>query len=663
MIFEADNFIKEYLDTDKFITIQYPNGKRYMSINVSQNKKVTLNSKQISIYQEGRLPSNINFHSELEAQTAFSILNDAIDTLRNNTNNNINTFESVIKMKKHSSVTAEHIGLLAMQEVTVLTENPESVDDFQVQVKVADTVPATQGTKGEYTVRVEGIKLIKPETKIIRVYFAINPINDSSFVFYDMDGFTSYGAVTYKLPGQVVSGSNQIEIGNTVQNTIINTISWFQSDSGNLPTQYARVYAYELTPINEPYPYIDFEMRWLDAGGDYYKYMRQSFIEAYPDSFQNQNVLKPGVNLIDNFGNSVTIIVNNNSNIDGYYLITQIGNITDFNGEEFFTLTSDGLGSIYVNLEGVYYSIENLYRTEDGKLTLVAGSYTSQEIQVFPDWISSNNIFSSNTIRDLDLVNGQIAKNIYDATQSNFMLLSAQSWDTNNSSYSIINYANLFRHDSGQPNGEFGAFGLMYFQNNIEAVNALIWAINEENNLQQLFELVTAFENDSVDGIYKMTIRTLTAPSSQNGQYIYFSGNNVDSVICTQEETIMPEIGAPERIENTIVGKIVGVEGDNALISTAFIEELTMCSSEDGALGVLPLTASSEINFIPLVLAWRQGKVIDLAGYSTIMQNAGFGGDSIILGHMLIGGIFRPLTVAGANDKIIVDKRSYQFFD
>ena len=127
------------------------------------------------------------------------------------------------------------------------------------------------------------------------------------------------------------------------------------------------------------------------------------------------------------------------------------------------------------------------------------------------------------------------------------------------------------------------------------------------------------------------------------------------------KKTITPEIRAPERIENTIVGKIVGVEGDNALISTAFVEELTMCSSEDGALGVLPLTAGIEINFVPLVLAWRQGKVIDITGFSTIPQNVGFWGDSIILSYMLIGGIFRPLTVAGADNKIIVDKRNFQF--
>lgn len=68
MVFESANFIKPYLSTDKFLTILYPDGKRFVTLNAIQNKKVVLNGKKVRAYQEGYTTYN-------DASTGESISN------------------------------------------------------------------------------------------------------------------------------------------------------------------------------------------------------------------------------------------------------------------------------------------------------------------------------------------------------------------------------------------------------------------------------------------------------------------------------------------------------------------------------------------------------------------------------------------------------------
>lgn len=85
MFFVSSNFIKPYLSTDKFLQILYPNGDRFYTLNVIQNKKITLNNKQVEIYQEGTSVKVITFENDAEARNGFRLLSNAIDALRPNT--------------------------------------------------------------------------------------------------------------------------------------------------------------------------------------------------------------------------------------------------------------------------------------------------------------------------------------------------------------------------------------------------------------------------------------------------------------------------------------------------------------------------------------------------------------------------------------------------
>ena len=85
MFFEFSNFINPYSPTDKFLQILYPNGDRFYNLNVIQNKKISLNKKQVEIYQEGTTVKKITFATENDAKAGFKLLSDAIDALRPNT--------------------------------------------------------------------------------------------------------------------------------------------------------------------------------------------------------------------------------------------------------------------------------------------------------------------------------------------------------------------------------------------------------------------------------------------------------------------------------------------------------------------------------------------------------------------------------------------------
>jgi len=84
MFFQSANFIKEPSSTDKFIQLVYPNGDRYYTLNVCQNKKIVLNKTVVEIYQEGNKSKFITFATTQEARAGFAILNNIVDSLRDN---------------------------------------------------------------------------------------------------------------------------------------------------------------------------------------------------------------------------------------------------------------------------------------------------------------------------------------------------------------------------------------------------------------------------------------------------------------------------------------------------------------------------------------------------------------------------------------------------
>lgn len=565
------------------------------------------------------------------------------------------------RFPKDSSLTSEHIGLLAMQRVVALNNNPQSIADFDVKAVLANTVPPESGQKGTYSISLHNIKLVKPETKIVRIYFNQQPLNSHNLRFYTANNGLGDNILTFKLPANLVSGTDDVEIGATIDDTIANVVAHFAAGSTQLTQYRARVDSYSISE-----KYIDFEMLWGED--DFIKYKIDSFIVSGLDYF-NGAVIRSGDNLVDGYENVIAITYDATDNGDGYYPVTAIGGLSNSLSSNIFVRISDG--ALYTNIDGDgllnYTEITALSRGDfDGKLSLfIPGNVKRGEyIYAFPGYYTiSSAIPPATEIRKIDVNAALQAESIYNNSGlfgGNY-LVAASSWDSGNSSSAIIDLRDIYRNDSGQPNGEFGAFGLKYFVDDADAIAALNWAISQNANFQLMFDISSVIVSTG-SNVYYLEVQNKTAPTGSG--YSYFNTNIFQNVYCNTNTLEDATGGRPERIPNAIIGKIVGVDGNDVLIDSSFLFDLKMCSEVDGAFGILPY--SDDFNYgsyIPAVIAWRNGTVIDLAGYFNLMQNAGFSGENVFLAPMLVGGLFRPVNAAAPDGQVTIDGKSTFFFN
>ncbi|MEN6384964.1 MAG: hypothetical protein ABFD79_07165, partial [Phycisphaerales bacterium] len=226
-------------------------------------------------------------------------------------------------------------------------------------------------------------------------------------------------------------------------------------------------------------------------------------------------------------------------------------------------------------------------------------------------------------------------------------------------SLTVLELRDIFRNDAGQPYGVFGAFGLKYFVDDSDAIAGLNWALSQNTNFGTMFDISSPLIATE-DNVYVLEVQNKTTPEG-NG-YTYFNTNSFQSVYCNTNTLEDATGGKPERIPYTIIGKIVGVDGNDALIDSSFLFDLKMCSEADGAIGVLPY--SDDFNYgsyFAGVYAWRNGTVIDLAGYANLMQNAGFDGENVFVSPILVGGYFRPVNAAAPGGQVSIDGK-FVFF-
>lgn len=557
---------------------------------------------------------------------------------------------------KDNTITEAEIGLLAMQKFNFLNYPPQSVDDIECVASLCDTVPQEAGQKGVYSLSFHNIKLTKPETKIIRIVFNQLPLNGHAIIFQPSNSAIGSNVLTFKLLENLVSGTDDIEIGATIEDTINNVVAHFAANSTQLSQYRAKVDAYSTTE-----KYIDFEM--LHGENDDIKYKVDSSIIANTDSFDGA-LLRSNDNFIDKYGNIIAITYDLTDNGDGYYPVTNIGDATNSLSSNIFVRISDK--ALYTDTDGDglinYTEITNFLRTDfDGQLILMIAGNTprGEYTYAFPGYytVESAITLTDPAIRQIDIDAATLAETIYNSSNifGGAYLLSASSWDSGNSSSIVLELRDIFRNDAGQPYGVFGAFGLRYFVDDSDAIAGLNWALSQNTNFGTMFDisspLVTTYDN-----VYVLELQNKTVPEG-NG-YTYFNTNSFGSVYCNTSTISSATAGKPERVAYVVLGKIVGVNGDNVLIDRSDILELTMCSEEDGVINASPYAEFlGEQYFIPTVFAWRKGKVIDFFGFITLMSNSGFNGDNVVLSPLLTNSGFTPLSIGLPNGKIIVSNK------
>lgn len=424
---------------------------------------------------------------------------------------------------KHTSLTVADVGKLAMNKLFVINEPPQSFADVEYKAVVADTTPAVEGIKGVYKLSFDGLKLVEPVTKLIKIEFTNQP-NDGDYLYIkdenDMGLFLFY----YR---DILISSNNIQIGVDLAETISNTITFFISNI---------VAIVESSDANS----ITFNMM-LNSQDDSIKYFNESNI-----------VIGPG----------------------------------------------------------------------------------------------SSDVYTITTERELTIDAASKAQAIYNL-QNNYLL-------QNNNGRTLIDYASIFRNDSGQPNGTLGAFGLKYFANDSEVIDALNWALlnTTGNYFSSIFDIVTPLAYNGGTEKYEIVITNKTAPTSSGNTN--FQNNNQQGVEVETSTVSGAELGSPEKIGYAIIGKIVGVDGDNVLIDKSQMYDLTMHADANG---VIPATA--DFNSADYLVAWKGGTVIDLQRFKTIMNDAGVNENDAYRLMTTVSGFFTPLSKGLPSGLVTCEKTTF----
>lgn len=242
-------------------------------------------------------------------------------------------------------------------------------------------------------------------------------------------------------------------------------------------------------------------------------------------------------------------------------------------------------------------------------------------------------------------------------------------WGTNNTNLTFITWYDLLNSDYGQYNGNGNempdaatallgitqALGLDPVNNAsndwLRRLNEGAWATD--------FNVVSPLAEVSA-GVFEITIETKTVPNTRDSYFQIQFENPSPLPDSPQIEVVIEEAGnvvIPEMVPYTILGKIVGVEGNEVLIDTSSIFEVKLASAADGELGTIPFTPEIDMgDFYPVVLAWRNGRAISIYGYSLI--NGIFDNDlqEALTHTQQKGGMFRVLNGGMPDDVIKVSK-------
>lgn len=568
-------------------------------------------------------------------------------------------------MPKHSSVTNADIGKIVMQRTSFINFPPESIEDIESLIYVCDTSPAETGTKGRWNLSFSPNYPLPPLTQIIRVTFIgdILPIYGHRWNFGSSETF---GVLTF-LPNNIspIISDGQINFGNNLDDLISNIQNYFNTQNTTL-TQNVRFLATGTDSDN--HKWIDFEFYLADTNSQYTVTHSITFEHAVysgniPPGFEGSVFLDFALfdinsqqygYMTDNWGNSVTISTDTAYDVNGYVQVlslqsTTLGLLNTAAGIVSGTNLYFKDEQLYLGVIGDYNLVTSMSRLDTGQWVLgTQGAYSATVQLVFPQYILIEDYYASSYTQSLTPDRVNVAEDISNRSQSYDYVIEVDTWDTNNGYQAFLVYFDLYSYASTIPYGTVGPYNLKYFSSIEEYKDAINWAVlnGQYSHFSEIFNVVEPLAYDADNNIIKMVIESLTAPSNpgDSAQFVT-SVLNPDYPVATVTTNIEPVARKPERITGSVVGVLVGTEGNNAIIDSTFINTVKMCSAADGAFGALPYT--EEIQTYHSVLAWRDGKVIDFFGWSTVMNNSGWNISENIISYWLFSsGFFVPMSAA-----------------
>lgn len=209
-----------------------------------------------------------------------------------------------------------------------------------------------------------------------------------------------------------------------------------------------------------------------------------------------------------------------------------------------------------------------------------------------------------------------------------------------------LNY--LFSPLDGNPYGTPDGDGILHFADNTEKENALNWAAINNNTFvgenYQGLQITSPFTYNPTTGgfecIVEATVLFDLERSTLWDERNYPPYHYTITTLTPQTEY------SPEAVRHTILGTIVGVNGDEVLIDTALVQTLKMASTADGAMWILPKTENFSNG---MLVPWRNGTVIDYFGWTQIANIQGDANTHISAS----GTIFSALNSAAPEGEVI----------
>ena len=217
----------------------------------------------------------------------------------------------------------------------------------------------------------------------------------------------------------------------------------------------------------------------------------------------------------------------------------------------------------------------------------------------------------------------------------------------NNGSYGA-NYlfkSYLFNPNNGNPYGTADADGILHFADNTEKENALNWLANNNggfiDNGHNTFVMESPFTYNATTGGFECILQANISFDQKE-----WADRNNPPYHYTITELVPQTTYCPELVQNTVLGTIVGIDGDEVLIDTAMVQTLKMASTADGAMGILPKTENFSNG---MLVPWRNGTVIEYFGWTQI---ANIPGDANAYA-LASGTIFSALNSAAPEGEVI----------
>lgn len=212
--------------------------------------------------------------------------------------------------------------------------------------------------------------------------------------------------------------------------------------------------------------------------------------------------------------------------------------------------------------------------------------------------------------------------------------------------------------------------GLVWFTDGEDFTDAVAAALGLDSDFTDNFEVVeSSWDSEANEAVIR--VRKLESfDQTLNYSFGVSPANNLNQNV-SAETAVAPTATIPKMVRATILGEIVGIEGDEVLISSSLLGNATLAGNDEGI-----SVNSVQVNSIPLaemgyvgqeLHGWDNGKVISTNALHEFITDKNLAVTNYIrINSMILGGAFMPLSGGNGNidgKKVVKVTRNSSFLN